>query len=578
MEEDLAFAYTAQMRQVEDQWHLPDGRTLHVVADSEGEAGVTYLYENVTERLALESRYNALIQVQRETLDTLREGVAVFAPSGRLRLYNRAFATIWRLNPRQLDGEPHIDEVIACCRVLYDAPEEWERIKAAVTAIVAERHPYERQFDRSDGSVLAGAALPLPDGGTLLTYVDVSDSKHAERALIERAEALEAADRLKTAFISHVSYELRTPLTNIIGFSELLASPVAGPLTDKQHDYLNDIRLSGRTLLAIIDDILDLATIDAGTLDLKLSPVKVRDVIEQAVQGVAERLKQNDVELDIEIEPASMSSSPTASASPRSSIICSPMRSASPRQAAGSRSVARARTSMIAFTVEDQGVGIPDDYQQAVFDRFESRSHGSRHRGAGLGFPSSRALPSCMAAPSRSNSAPGGERASRCCCRSSRSRRDEALGSRRAALQVKPRRMITRWSFDDVDLVRLDILASRLALILKPGDVIALSGPLGAGKTTFARALVTRLGGEGEVPSPTFALMQRYETPRLTLTHCDFYRLEPPELDQLGLDDALSEGAVLIEWPERASALAAGGPPRHRHRRDGEPDARAVSC
>lgn len=112
--------------------------------------------------------------------------------------------------------------------------------------------------------------------------------------------------------------------------------------------------------------------------------------------------------------------------------------------------------------------------------------------------------------------------------------------------------MTTSWSFDDVDLVQLDILASRLALVLNTGDVIALSGPLGAGKTTFARALVTRLGGEGEVPSPTFALMQRYETPRLTLTHCDFYRLEPAELGELGLDDAVSEGAVIVEWPERA--------------------------
>ena len=74
----------ARTRQREDQWHLPDGRTLHVVADSAAEGGVTYLYENVTERLALESRYNALIHVQRETLDTLREGVAVFAPERAL--------------------------------------------------------------------------------------------------------------------------------------------------------------------------------------------------------------------------------------------------------------------------------------------------------------------------------------------------------------------------------------------------------------------------------------------------------------------------------------------------------------
>ena len=110
------------------------------------------------------------------------------------------------------------------------------------------------------------------------------------------------------------------------------------------------------------------------------------------------------------------------------------------------------------------------------------------------------------------------------------------------------------WRLDDVDLAHLDLLASRVALAFKSGDVIALSGPLGAGKTTLARALVTHLGGEGEVPSPTFALMQRYETPRLTICHCDFYRLEPQELDELGLDDTLAEGALLIEWPERAGA------------------------
>ena len=116
--------------------------------------------------------------------------------------------------------------------------------------------------------------------------------------------------------------------------------------------------------------------------------------------------------------------------------------------------------------------------------------------------------------------------------------------------------MTASWSLNDVDLVQLDILASRLALVLKTGDVIALSGPLGAGKTTFARALITRLGSEGEVPSPTFALMQRYETPRLTLTHCDFYRLEPSELDELGLDDAVSEGTVIVEWPEPCERLS----------------------
>jgi signal transduction histidine kinase len=393
--------------QVEDQWHLPDGRTLHVIADSEGEGGVTYLYENVTEQLALESRYNALIQVQRETLDTLREGVAVFAPNGRLRLYNDAFAAIWRLNPRQLDGEPHIEEIISWCRVLYDAPEEWERTKAAVTAIVAERRPYESQFDRPDGSVLSSAALPLPDGGTLLTYVDVSDSKRVERALIERTEALEAADRLKTAFISHVSYELRTPLTNIIGFSELLASPIAGPLTEKQRDYLSDIRLSGRTLLAIIDDILDLATIDAGTLELKLSPVKVREVIDQAVQGVEERLKQNRVALAISIEPGIDQF--VADGRRVTQMLYNLLSNAIGFSGNDGRiALTCARDhAMLAFTVEDQGLGIPEDYQQTVFNRFESRSHGSSHRGAGLGLSIVKSLAELHGGTVTLDSAPG---------------------------------------------------------------------------------------------------------------------------------------------------------------------------
>lgn len=114
--------------------------------------------------------------------------------------------------------------------------------------------------------------------------------------------------------------------------------------------------------------------------------------------------------------------------------------------------------------------------------------------------------------------------------------------------------MSASWRLDDVDLAGLDILASRIALLLKQGDVLTLSGPLGAGKTTLARALVTHLDGESEVPSPTFALMQRYEMPRLTLSHCDFYRLQEGELEELGLEDALAEGALLIEWPERGTA------------------------
>jgi signal transduction histidine kinase len=207
-----------------------------------------------------------------------------------------------------------------------------------------------------------------------------------ERALIERNEALEAADRMKTAFVGHVSYELRTPLTNIIGFTELLGSPLTGALADKQREYLSDIRASGQTLLAIIDDILDLATIDAGTLKLKFAPVKVNAVIDAAVLGLRERLKQTGVRLKIEVEPGIEEF--VADGARVTQILYNLLANAIGFSPEGGNVVLACRKEgdLLAFSVEDQGCGIAEDFQAAAFERFESRSNGSGHRGPGLGL------------------------------------------------------------------------------------------------------------------------------------------------------------------------------------------------
>ena len=97
-------------------------------------------------------------------------------------------------------------------------------------------------------------------------------------------------------------------------------------------------------------------------------------------------------------------------------------------------------------------------------------------------------------------------------------------------------------------------LGGRLALQLRPGDIIALRGGLGAGKTTLARGVLSALGLTEEAPSPTFALVQPYAPPevRLPLAHIDLYRLDGPEdMRELGLSDYLDDGAIILEWPER---------------------------
>ena len=370
----------------EDWWHLLDGRTIHVVSAQRPDGGLTYLYDDATERFALESRYNALIDVQRETLDSLKEGVAVFATDGRLKLFNSAVLQIWRLPRSTLKEGPHIDKIIALCSSLYDDMATWARISRAVTGISDRRHPVGGQMLRPDQSVIDFAVSPLPDGATLITFVDVTDSKRYEQTLIERNEALVAADRLKSQFISHVSYELRTPLTNIIGFSELLSSPRTGELNNKQREYLNDISASSRTLLAIINDILDLATIDAGALELKLVPIKAKDVVDTAILGVRDRANRARLNLDIAIaeDAVEFVADEARVRQVLYNLLANAIGFSKPSDTISV--TVRREAGMMAFTVEDKGVGIPKDQQQRVLERFESRSQGSKHRGAGLGL------------------------------------------------------------------------------------------------------------------------------------------------------------------------------------------------
>jgi signal transduction histidine kinase len=368
-----------------DMWYLPDRRTLRVVTTQNPEGGVTYLFDDVTERLDLERRFDALIRVQGETLDNLTEGVAVFGSDGRLRLFNPAFATMWQLAPESLAERPHIESVIAMCRPMHQDDGTWYALRGAVTAI-DNRDQFVARLDRRDGSVIECSTVPLPDGATLVAFHNITDSIHVERALREKNEALETADEIKIDFVHHVSYELRSPLTNIIGFAHFLSDPSAGPLTDKQREYLGYLTSSTNALLAIINNILDLATIDAGAMTLTLGPVDIRATMMAAVEGVQDRLVKDELVLDLRVEPDAGSF--IADEKRVRQVLFNLLANAvsfSPPGGAITLAVER-RPDAVVFSVTDRGPGIPPEVQDRVFDWFETDSLGSHHRGTGLGL------------------------------------------------------------------------------------------------------------------------------------------------------------------------------------------------
>jgi signal transduction histidine kinase len=366
-------------------WHLPDGRTLRVVTTPNPDGGIIYLFNDVTERLDLQRRFEELIRVQGETLDNLAEGVAVFGSDGRLRLSNSAFARMWRLSPEALAERPHIETISTLCQPLHGNDATWQALRQVVTAIDS-REAIAGRLERRDGSVVDCSTVPLPDGATLAAFHDVTDSVNVERALRERNEALEDSDRIKINFVHHVSYELRSPLTNIIGFVHLLGDPATGPLAPKQREYLEYITVSTNTLLALINNILDLATIDAGRMQLNLGTVDIRAAMAAAAEGVQDRLVGSGIAL--QIRAADDIGTFVADERRLRQILFNLLANAvgfSPRGGTVTLSAER-RADAVVFSVTDRGPGIPPDMVDKVFDWFETHSFGAQHRGAGLGL------------------------------------------------------------------------------------------------------------------------------------------------------------------------------------------------
>ena len=383
-----------QVESSEKWWHLPNGNNLHIIADPHPFGGVTFLYDDVTEHVALASKYNELDQMQSETLDNLTDGVAVFNSDGELQISNPAFAKIWDFESSQLLDRPHVNKVLEWCekqsqniavaRNIYITENDdiWNLLKTSVTAIVDERQEVEGRIDCEDGRVFNYASIPLPNSSTLMTFTDVTIEAKSSNLLVERNDALVAADQLKTDFISHVSYQFREPLTNILGFSEMLEGQIFGELNKKQLEYVDIIRSSSFGLRALINDILDLASLDADRLELKYTQIDINELITNAVETVKLPVEQKNIILNRIIMP---NIGTFAGDVERVSQILYNLLSNAIYFSDNESIVsigAEKEKQHIRLWVRDAGIGMSDEKLKNVFEKFNS----DKPTGAGLGL------------------------------------------------------------------------------------------------------------------------------------------------------------------------------------------------
>ncbi len=286
---------------IEEEWMLPNGDHLRVVAQPLPDGGLRLFLEDRTEQLRLASARDTLLRVRAATFDNLFEAISVFASDGRLYLWNRRFIEDWELDEEWLTEHPRVDELVpAMARKLVN-PTAAAQIREMVRHTTNERQSSNGRVTMTDGRHFAFAAVPLPDGNALFTMVDVTDSTRIEAALRERAAALEAADRIKTDFVANMSYELRTPLTSIGGFAEMLAAGYAGTLSPTATDYVNAILEAVGRLSKLINDVLDLTTGDTRAAALERERVDLAGLCRTAVETARPRADEKAQKLETEI-------------------------------------------------------------------------------------------------------------------------------------------------------------------------------------------------------------------------------------------------------------------------------------
>ena len=300
-------------------WTLPNGDALRVSAADTPAGGLLLFVEDETPSRSLERRVRVAIGARRDTIAAVDQGLAVVGADGAVQLLNPAFARIWDLDREfgpgcaerfmedDSGGRICLSEV-AEAAIKHGAPEDaaiWEQVQAAALQRETPRRVEELEATRN-GDVeqnLAIRVTPLPDGASLIACLDVSDSKAAEQALRDRAQALEAADTLKTEFLTDMAYQLRTPLNAVIGFADMLDQGRAGELDEKQKDYVGYVLSAANDLRELISDALDLGALRAGSLALRRSTFDLAGAAATVVGMAAKRAERRNALMVSNVPP-----------------------------------------------------------------------------------------------------------------------------------------------------------------------------------------------------------------------------------------------------------------------------------
>jgi len=381
--------FTSPSEALEEEWILTNGDHLRVVGQPLPDGGLRLFFEDRTEQVRLASARDTLLRVRTATFDNLYEGIGVFAADGRMYLWNRRFCSFWDMDESWLGEHPRVDELVPAMAQRLVNPTAAAQLRELVRAATNERRQGSGRLSMVDGSHFEFASVPLPDGNALFTMVDVTDSTRIEHALRERTTALEEADRVRTDFVANMSYELRTPLTSIGGFAQMLAGGYAGKLAPAAADYVGAILESVARLSRLIDDVLDLTQGEQRAVTIEHERIDLAGLLRNIVERMESSARDKGLSLNAVIEPCT--GVVIGDARRLRESIEHVLRNAIAYTDEGKVALhAGGDDERVEIKVSDTGEGIDADDQRRVFERFTRIGGAHGEAALGIGLPLTR--------------------------------------------------------------------------------------------------------------------------------------------------------------------------------------------
>lgn len=376
----------------EENWLLPDGTHLRVLAQPVPNGGLLLIFEDRTEQAQLASARDTLLRVRTATFDNLSEAIGVFASDGSIRIWNRLFAEIWDISEDVLVNHPRLEELKPAMARHLVAPAQFNILIELLRMAALRREQRRSRVNFADGRIFQITTVPLPDGNALFTMLDMSDSVQIEQALRERAAALQEADAIKGRFLANMSYEFRTPLTSISGFADLLKAGIAGELNERALEYVDAIAVSAERLSQQINTVLDYSQGEAGALPISREPVDIGLLLQQVVDERMPDAEKQGVHLRIDLPETGelLSADARRLGQAFGHLIDNAIRYGNP---GGSVFVTtRSGGDHVEVIVSDDGPGMGEREQLAIFDGFARTQSGEDGKAGGLGLPLARQL------------------------------------------------------------------------------------------------------------------------------------------------------------------------------------------